>query len=291
VPWWTPTGVRAAFLGAAGAAAGEAPPPFRRLARTGTDGGFELTSLQAGRWALHAAREDHRADAVVDLLPDEVRSDVTLHLRDAAAGGTLDLWLTDADGGPAAGAEVHVWASAEVPLGQPLFFARTADVRGLVQVPAVAGDAGTAGVSVRLAGRPWTAVRTALTGSLGLALAPAGGDLRFRVGASPRDLRQLALVTDDGAFLRLVPLPGRVAFESSGDCTVVEVRNVAAGRWRLASTARPLALRELVARGAVVEPVAAPVVLEPGAVTELAVLPGWRCSERRETEDPPPGGR
>ncbi|HEX2255045.1 MAG TPA: hypothetical protein VHQ65_17395 [Thermoanaerobaculia bacterium] len=252
----------------------------RRTARSGADGSFELPGLAAGRWALRAERDALAADAVVELLENEERTSVTLRLRDDTAGGILELWIAAAGGAPVAGAQVEVWAPAPVALGQPRFLARTVGESGVIELPEALREPGAVNVAVDAPAQPWTAVRTAITHGGGITVAPAGGDLRIVLRADPLTLRQLALVRDDGAFVRLARRPGRVAVQEAGRCAEIRVSHLATGRWRLASTLQPLALRTLIATGEVLAPVAPPVTVEEGAVAEPAVTGGWACEER-----------
>jgi hypothetical protein len=110
------------------------------LVRTGADGGYAVDGLAAGRWRIAASAAGFVPHAEVIALAPGARAAVDFTL--APGGAELTGTITDATGGPIAGATIAVAPAGGALMGEPtVVAAATADEQGRYRVTVAIGAA------------------------------------------------------------------------------------------------------------------------------------------------------
>lgn len=235
----------------------DASEPLPRSVRSGADGRFRFSDLQAGRWQVSASAEGFApADAAVDLSPAAGAPSLTLELEptsglelrlrlpSGAAPSTVHAALVNADGRPVLGGTYQADSEGRIHLDAP-----AGTWRLLVSGP------GTATLET-----PVTA--PGLEGPFSL---PAGGTLDVELANPPRPdlLARLSVEGPDGHPAPVVDLGGRLATEYPVVRGRATIDGLPPGGWTVHAVAQDGSRWS--ARATVVPGTVTPLVLEPEA--------------------------
>ncbi len=250
---------------------------IRASARSDESGAFLLEGLRNGVWRVHCQSGAYRCiETVVDLLPDEQRSDVETYLSAPLA---IQGRVTTAQGHPVASAELQivVWVPrlGKQPVLQTAFTGADGYFEAALDPNYAEVDlwnSGVVSVAVKAPGSPIAAFRSAYSSQpIALELPATSSHLKIRfeaIAAPVSGQGTFILISEDGAWVLLNGFSSPGAVDWRNDSIVVP--SIVPGSWKLIRIQQLADVMSLLDAGSLVEALASFEVLA-GETTEVLV--------------------